>query len=110
MYIEFSVLGHVQWKKIEFFFGPFSSLFHPLVWHSLPEAKNIFFFFKKSKHSWKKHSEKHCKDIEMSSPCPEDYYTPVAEMDTNHILTKKYAHGRESVAEGGLKNLLFLWF
>ncbi len=22
----------------------------------------------------------------MSSPWPEDYYTPVAEMDTNHIL------------------------
>jgi hypothetical protein len=42
-------------------------------------------------------NEKHCKDIEMSSPggvkghsqeqsLPEDYNTPVAEMETNHIL------------------------
>jgi hypothetical protein len=76
---------------------PFPSLFHPLVWHSLPEAKSIFFSFKKRKPSWKKHSEKHCKDIEMFSSggtkdhrqeqsLSEDYNILPAEMETNHIL------------------------
>jgi hypothetical protein len=38
----------------------------------------------------------------MSSPWPQDYYTPVAEMDKDHILKKKEGRARE---DGFLKNV-----
>ncbi len=53
LYSEFTPLGHVELKKKWIFFvGPFPSLFHPLVWHSLPET--IFFFLQKKKALMKK--------------------------------------------------------
>ncbi len=92
LHSEFTALGHVQWKKNEFFFGPFPSLFHPLVWHFLPEVKTIFFSFKKSKPSWKKHSEKH-----------------LAQMETNHIL-KSTLTGESRQEKGDSKTCLFCGF
>ncbi len=41
-------------KNWIFFFGPFWSLFHPLVWHSLPEAKTIVFSLQKKQTLLKK--------------------------------------------------------
>ncbi len=107
---EFTALGHVQWKKIEFFFW---SLFVPLLPLSvtLPSWGQNYFFFpsKKSKPSWKKHSEEHCENIEMSSSWPEDYYTPVAEMDTNHIL-KSMLTGESRQQKGDSRTCLFCGF
>jgi hypothetical protein len=94
-------------KNLNFFFGPFSSLFHPLVWHSLPEAKTIF-PFKKSKPSWKKHSEKHWRHRNDFALVRGLLYT--SSRNGYQSYSEKYAHGWESVAEGGLKNLLVLWF
>ncbi len=45
----------------------------------------------------------------MSSPWPEDYYTPVAEMDTNHIL-KSTLTGESRQQKGDSRTCLFCGF
>ena len=45
----------------------------------------------------------------MSSPLPEDYYTPVAEMDTNHIL-KSMLTGEIRQKKGDSRTCLFCGF
>jgi hypothetical protein len=47
--------------------------------------------------------------IEMSSPWPEDYYTPVAEMDTNHIL-KSTLTDESRQLKGDSRTCLFCGF
>ena len=96
-------------KNWNFFFGPFPSLFHPLVWHSLPEAKTIFFFLQKKqtlvkKALWKT-LERHRNVFALARGL---LYT--SSRNGYQSYSEKYAHGRESAAEGGLKNLLVVWF
>ena len=45
----------------------------------------------------------------MSSPWPGDYYTPVAEMDTNHIL-KSTLTGESRQQKGDSRTCLFCGF
>ena len=45
----------------------------------------------------------------MSSPWPEDYYTPVAEMDTNHIL-KSTLTGESRQQKGDSRTCSFCGF
>ncbi len=45
---QVTTLPHVRWKKIEFFFRPFSSLFDPFPRDSFPRTKTIFFLPKKN--------------------------------------------------------------
>ncbi len=97
------------------FFCPFPSLFHPLAWHSLPEAKTIFFFLQKKqtlmkKALWKtllRHRNVFVWWGEGSQTgVTLDWgvqYTSSKNGDQSY--SEKYAHGRESAGEGWYKNL-----
>ncbi len=115
----YTARADVQWihctraravKKIEKkIFGPFSSLIHPLVWHSLPEVKSIFFPLQKKqtlvkKALWKT-QERHRNVFALARGL---LYT--SSRNGYQSYSEKYAHGWESVAEGGLENLLVVWF
>ena len=111
------------WTCSENFFLSLSVPLSPLVSHSLPEAKTIFFPFKKK--TGKKTHVKITSKTRRGKPRNvlvrrgEGYQTGAAlarglpyssRRYGDQRSLEKYAHGRESQAEGWHKNLPVLWF
>jgi len=84
---QVTVLPHVWWKKIEFFFCPFSSLFDPFPGDSFPKLS--FFQRKKiGKKEWLRgmSSPVTSKTNRPVPPFPKDYHRPVSEMESCRSL------------------------